>query len=117
VHPEGVLAGIVQLDPPGGVEERPWPEFPRSEPIEWARFERYPNYLAAEIVAGLLEGEGVPAVVEPMNAFPGGASFAALWVPRALLHRARWILAWPPPSEAELALLATGELSANEGPK
>lgn len=78
------------------------------------RFARYPNYLATHIVAGLLENEGVPTLVEFFAPFPVTDS-SAIWVPKELLHRARWILAWPPPTEAELLFLATGEfLSADE---
>ena len=31
---------------------------------EWVRFSRYPNYLAAYIVAGRLQAEEVPVIVE-----------------------------------------------------
>jgi len=69
----------------------------------------YPNYLAAMIVAGLLESEGVPTIVESIGPFPGTSS-SAIWVPKELVHRARWILSWPPPTDSELTFLATGEL-------
>src|SRR4051812_33286161 len=59
---------------------------------DWQRFEHYPNYLAACIVAGLLENEGVPAVIESSGIFPDTES-SAIWVPGELMHRARWILA------------------------
>jgi len=92
--------------------EPPWLP-PDHDPIEWETFERYPNYLAAQIVAGLLENEGVPAIVTTWTAFLGIAS-AAVWVPKYLLHRTRWIMALAPPSDSELLFLATGELSSDE---
>jgi hypothetical protein len=110
----GVVASIVHVEPTSTVAEPTWPSPPQVPPREWERFERYPNYLAAQIVAGLLESEGVPTLVESIGAFPGGASFSTIWVPIELAHRARWILAWPPPSEAELTFLATGELTLED---
>ena len=83
--------------------------------LEWVPFAKYPNHLAAQIVAGLLEGEGVPAIIEAIGASPSFGDAAVVWVPRQLLHRARWVFAWPPPTEAELAFLATGVLSAENG--
>jgi hypothetical protein len=86
---------------------------PDSYPIEWEAFARFPNYLAAQIVSGLFENEGLPAIVTAWSAFPGVAS-AIVWVPRYLVHRARWIAALAPPSDAELLFMATGELSSEE---
>src|ERR1700681_2758991 len=90
-----------------GAAEPPWDAPPYLLLREWERFARYPNYLAAHIVAGLLENEGVPTIVESIAPLPG-TDASAVWVPKELFHRARWILAWPPPTEAELLFLATG---------
>src|SRR5688572_11516793 len=90
--------------------EPPW-FTPDIGEVEWETFARYPNYLAAQIVAGLLENEGLFVIVETWTAFPLVGS-AAVWVPKTLMHRARWIVAQPAPSDAELLFLATGELSA-----
>jgi len=38
------------------------------------------------------------------------SGFSMVLVPRELAHRARWVLSWPAPSDAELTFLATGEL-------
>jgi hypothetical protein len=57
-----------------------------------------------------LENEGVPVVIETNSALPGAMSDTTVWVPQPLAHRARWILALQPPTEAELRFLATGEL-------
>ena len=77
--------------------------------IEWEIFGRYSNYLAAEIVAGLLESEGLPCIVESAAALPG-VGWATILVPKQLMHRGRWIIALGPPGDAELIFLATGEL-------
>ena len=84
-----------------------------TSPVQWERFARYPNYVAAQIVAGLLENEGVPTLVESIGVFPDATSFSTIWVPKEFAHRARWVLAWPPPTDAELTFLATGELPAD----
>ena len=113
---QGAEAGAAQLEVSAAAAEPPWPSFPRIDFREWRRFSRYPNYLAAHIVAGLLENEGVPTIVESFGVIPGVDS-SAIWVPKELMHRARWILALSPPSDAELLFLATGELqSVNETP-
>jgi hypothetical protein len=85
-----------------------WHELPRSVFSDWIRFARYLNDLEARIVAGHLIAEGVPSVVEPIGPFPGMTA-CAIWVPKLLAHRARWVLSWPPPTDAELTFLATGE--------
>ena len=115
VHSISGVSSMSHLDAPSiaVVAEPPWPATPQSLPIEWEEFDRHPNYLAAHIVAGLLENEGVPTIVESSSAFPG-TLFSAIWVPKHLLHRARWILAWPAPSDAELLFLATGEFPSNQ---
>jgi hypothetical protein len=101
----GPTAAIVDAEPP-------W-FFSPFTPIEWEAFARYPNYLLAQIVAGLLENEGLPAIIVSWTAFPGALS-ADVWVPQHLMHRAQWIVALAPPTDAELHFLATGELSSGE---
>src|SRR5262245_43559964 len=113
----GGVAAMAQLEVSTAAAEPPWPSPSQVDFDDWRRFARYPNYLAAHIVAGLLENEGVPTVVESYGVFPGSDT-SAIVVPKALLHRARWILALSPPSDAELLFLATGELeAANETPQ
>jgi hypothetical protein len=97
-----------------GAAEPVWPSPSSATQLTWERFARYPNYVAAEIVAGLLENEGVPVLVESIGVFPDTTSFSTIWVRKELAHRARWILAWAPPAEAELIFLPTGELSAEQ---
>ena len=76
---------------------------------------RFPGPLEAHIVAGRLNVEGVPTVVLSALAVDF-SNTAEILVPRHLMHRARWVLAWPPVPEEELQFLATGEIGpVNEG--
>ena len=107
---QNTLLSVAQLGVSAATaSEPPWPDPSGVSYWEWERFGRYSNYIAAQIVAGRLEMEGVPAIVEAIGAFPG-TDCSAIWVPKKLLHRACWILAWSPPTDAELTFLATGEL-------
>jgi hypothetical protein len=91
--------------------EPPWFLPPNLARIEWEMFAHYPNYLAAQIVAGLFENEGLPSIVAAWASFPGIGS-STLWVPKQLMHRARWIAALAGPTDAELLFMATGEFSS-----
>jgi hypothetical protein len=95
-----------------GFEPPPTPQL--DGPIQWERFLNFPGPLEGYIVAGRLNGEGVPTIVEVDALALTFARSSLVWVPRHLIHRARWILAWSPASEAELTFLATGELGATE---
>lgn len=95
------------------VAEPPWPTPPLKYPVEWQQFSQYSDYLSTRIVAGLLENEGVPTRISSANIFLGNECDHIIWVPKELAHRARWILALPPPTDAELLFLATGELLPN----
>jgi hypothetical protein len=68
------------------------------------------DHVAADVLASFLQSEGVPTIVRDRSAVPGLEQGTAVLVPVALLHRAKWLIAHEPPSEAELAYLATGEL-------
>ena len=73
------------------------------------------DHLAAEVLANLLRAESVPAVVRNLADLPGLEQGAEVLVPAQLLHRAKWIIAQPNPSDAELTYLATGELPLPDG--
>jgi len=88
--------------------EPPWFLPPNLAEVEWEIYARYSNYLAAQIVAGLFENEGLPSIAVAWTSLPGVGS-AAVWVPKPLMHRARWIAAQAEPTDAELLFLATGE--------
>ena len=91
-----------------------FPVLPGRKPGPWTCFASFRNYIAAYIVAGRLEFEGVPAIVVTVGSSYDGTSAASILVPQELLHRARWLIAWPAPSDAELTFLAIGELSTDE---
>ena len=105
---------VVQLSPRDVAAEPPWPDLPPHQKVQWERFMRLPGPLEAHIVAGRLNVEGVSTVVLSSPAVDL-SNTAELLVPRELMHRARWVLAWPPVPEEELAFLATGELGPAQG--
>jgi hypothetical protein len=106
------MAGVMEVAPTEGTPEFHFDDIPVGAFSDWTRFATYLNDLEAHIVAGNLLTNGVPSLVERIGYFPS-ATAAAIWVPRLLAHRARWVLSWPPPSEAELTFLATGELPSH----
>ena len=105
------IAGVVEVAP-AGTPEFQFHDVPAGAFSDWMRFATYSNELEAHIVAGNLLTNGVPSLIERIGYFPS-ATAAAIWVPRLLAHRARWVLSWPPLSEAELTFLATGELESD----
>ena len=109
------VRGVVEFGPRDAAAEPPWPELPSDQQLRWERFMRFPGPLEAHIVAGRLNVEGVPTVV--LTALAVDLSNAAeILVPRHLMRRARWVLAWPAVPEEELQFLATGEIGpASEG--
>ena len=109
LEPVTPLSSVIHVAPAEVPPELQWHEIPIGAFAEWVRFSRYFNDLEAHIVAGRLNADGVPCVVEPTGPFPGMMA-CALWVPKLLAHRARWVLSWAPFTDAELTFLATGEL-------
>ena len=103
------VRGVAGTEQRAAAAEAPWFELPPGQEVRWERFMRFPGPLEAHIVAGRLDAEGVPTVVLSAPA-PDLSSSAEVLVPRHLMHRARWVLAWPPASEEELLFLATGEV-------
>jgi len=67
--------------------------------------------LEAHIVAGRLNVEGVPTIVLAALGFEFPDN-AEILVPRSLVHRARWVLAWPAMTDDDLLFLATGEIGS-----
>jgi hypothetical protein len=107
------VRGTAHLDT-SGQEPPAAPQF--EGPVQWEEFLRFPGPLDGYIVAGRLNAEGVPTLVAVDPLALAFSRPSAIWVPRHLIHRARWILAWSVPSEAELTYLATGELASEPGP-
>lgn len=103
-----VRAGVV-LGPRDAAAEPPWPDFPPHQEVRWERFMRFFGPLEAHIVAGRLNVEGVPTIVLTALGLDSSSN-AEILVLHSLMHRARWVLAWPPVPEEELLYLATGEI-------
>lgn len=71
------------------------------------------DQLAAEVLANALRAQSVPVIVRGFGGIPGLEQGTEVRVPATLLHRAKWIIAQPAPSEEELTFLATGKLPGN----
>ncbi len=65
---------------------------------------------SAELLAGMLRGEGVPVEVWPISPLPGIIDEVQVHVPASLAHRARWFINSSKVTDAELHFAATGEL-------
>jgi hypothetical protein len=81
----------------------------------WTVLASYADHSSAEIVAGLLESEGISSRLTPNSAIPGLNAPCQILVPTDLIHRARRLLNEDPPSEAELESLAMRELPEDGG--
>jgi hypothetical protein len=79
-------------------------------PDRWEQFQTFADVGSAEAMRSWLEFEGVPAKVLPqlLN------TIFVVFVDKSLAHRARWIVAQLPPTDAELDFLATGKLPGQE---
>ncbi len=69
---------------------------------------------SAEVLAGLLRSEGVPAEVRPISPLPGIVDEVQIYVPTSLAHRARWLIKSSEVTDEELRFAATGELGSEE---
>jgi hypothetical protein len=86
------------------------------EPLgEWEFFAAYPDENAALTLAGKLRSSDCPAKVSPRNLASGLETEYCVYVPRSLVHRARWIQAQLPISDDELESLAMR--STNKAPE
>ena len=77
---------------------------------EWELCQTYSNRVAAETLSGKLEAEGVPTRIDATVLDRAIETGFCVMVPRILVHRARWVLAQLPVTDAELDYLATGKL-------
>jgi hypothetical protein len=82
----------------------------------WSEFATYGEAASAEVIAGLLRSEKVPARIvsdAPMAGLVGGF---CVMVPVAMLRRAEWVLSQAQLTDAELSFFATGELGDSPSP-
>lgn len=83
-------------------------------PRTWEQFEVVGDAASAELLAGRLRVDGVPAKVESQSPIPGLNEGFRVLIPAGMAQHARSIVASAQPSEAELIYLATGQLPGNE---
>lgn len=81
---------------------------------EWQTVASFSDVLSAHVVAERLIAEGVPARVISDSQLLGECRSCEVQAPRAIAHRARWLLAAAQFTDEELNYLATGELGSND---
>ena len=70
--------------------------------------------VSAEVLAGMLRLDGVPAEVRPISPLPGLVDEVQVFVPSSLAHRARWLMQSSKTTGNELRFAATGELGEDD---
>ena len=80
----------------------------------WELLKVLPNLPAAEALRLKLEHHQVPTRVEPRALEAALETRFCVYVSKTLAHRARWVLAQLPLTDAELEFLATGRLPGEE---
>jgi len=89
----------------GAVRMRNLPD--ELEPLgDWELFRAFPDESAALALLGQLRSSDCPGKVSPRRLESGLETEYRVYVPRSLLHRARWIVAQLPVSDEELESLA-----------
>ena len=81
---------------------------------EYEEFRAFPDRGSAESLCSWLEFEGVPSYVESRALSGAVETTFVVFVLKKLAHRARWITAQLPPTDAELDFLATGKLPGQD---
>jgi hypothetical protein len=87
----------------------------RDEEESWVLLQACPEAMGAQVLAGRLQADGIPARVSTISPIPGLEQNSEVYVPREWLARARQCLAEPLPSEEELAELAVHTPPAEDG--
>jgi len=86
------------------------------EPLgDWELFRAFPDENAALALAGQLRTSDCPSKVSPRKLASGLETDYCVYVPRSLVHRARWILAQLPVSDEELESLAIRAAQNGQG--
>lgn len=84
------------------------------DPDDWVVFRVFPEQSGASALCGQLEAGGCPAKFEARALGNALETNFCVFVPKVLAHRARWIVAQLPLTDAELEFLATGKLPGQE---
>ena len=86
------------------------------EPVaDWVAFKSFPDETGAAALCGQLRAGECPAKFEARAMGSGLETEYTVFVPKSLAHRARWVAAQLPISDAELEFLATGRLPTPPG--
>jgi hypothetical protein len=81
---------------------------------EWELFQSFTDIGSAEVMCAWLLSEDVPARVDTVSFQSQLEMTYRVFVRRDRMHRAKWVVAQPPLSDAELDYLATGKLPGTE---
>ena len=74
----------------------------------------FEDEVSAEVLAGMLRSEGVPAEVRVVSPLPGIVDEVQVYVATSLAHRAQWLMNSSKVTDEELRFAATGELGQDE---
>jgi hypothetical protein len=78
--------------------------------LAWEVVATLPDVASAHVLATMIRGEGVPAMVVTDSSLLGEARRSDVRVPPGLARRAHWLMSQAQFTDAELMFLATGEL-------
>jgi hypothetical protein len=93
----------------------PWSESYPAQEGEWVYFRSFRCLGSAEAIAGLLEAQNVPSIIDPpWSNFWFSLAVFHVWVDARMAHRAHWLLEEDAFTDAELCYLATGTLPGHE---
>ena len=82
--------------------------------LTWEVVATLPDVASAHVLATMIRGEGVPAMVITDSSLLGEARRSDVRVPQELARRARWLMSQAKFTDAELTFLATGELGGDD---
>jgi hypothetical protein len=83
--------------------------------LAWDIVATFSDVPSAQAMAALFRAEGVPAEVVSDTSLLGEARRCEIRVPSELAHRVRWLMLHAQFTDAELTILATGELESGDG--
>jgi hypothetical protein len=82
--------------------------------LAWEVVATLPDVASAHVLATMIRGEGVPAMVVTDSFLLGEARRSDVRVPPGLVRRAHWLMSQAQFTDAELTFLATGELGGDD---
>ena len=80
----------------------------------WCIFGEFDSEVAAQVIRGLLEAEGVDCGIDSARLELGIPAKFRISIPQSKLHRARWIVEQSDLTDRELEFLATGTWTHEE---